>query len=192
MQWYEYFLSLIFPIVALSYYGTENILIKKIQLRTIGWLKPFIIGFTWAGLSSIYPLLYVSVINKQHIFLTFPILLFFLQNFLFISVLCIMFDIKDYAMDYNQKLKTFVVNIGLRRTIYYIIFPLNSIGLILLLAFDGTENYSVLKTLINFFPFLLSGLVAQSLHSRKSIFYYLFIIDGLMLVKALCGILSNL
>lgn len=191
MFWYEYLLLFIFPIVALSYYGTEKAQIKNIQLRTIGWLKPFIIGFTWAGITCIYPLLYVSVSKSQHVPFSLPLLLFFLQNFLFISALCIMFDIKDYAMDYNQKLKTFVVNIGLRKTLNYIIFPLNSVGLILLLAFSGLENYPVFETLILFLPFLLSGLVAQSLHSRQSIFYYLFIIDGLMLVKATCGILAN-
>jgi hypothetical protein len=37
-------------------------------------------------------------------------------------------------------------------------------------------------------PFVALIAVAYSMHRRKSIFYYLIVIDGLMLVKALCGI----
>ena len=99
-----------------------------------------------------------------------------------------MFDIKDYAMDYNAQIKTVVVKLGLRKTIFYFIIPLCIIGLGSFVVYALSQNFSTLKILINAIPFLLIITVAYSMYSRRSIFYYLIIIDGLMLVKALCGI----
>lgn len=109
---------------------------------------------------------------------------------MFISVLCIMFDIKDYAMDYNAQLKTFVVKFGLRKTIFFIIIPLSLIGFGTFLAFGYVNHFPMQRLFLNGIPFLLLIAVAYSLHHRKSVLYYLIIIDGLMLVKALCGSLE--
>jgi hypothetical protein len=189
---YEYGLLIGFPLLAITYYGIENKWLPSIHLRKIGWLKPFVIGFIWAGLTIVYPQLYTLIKSGQHFILTDIQVVYFLQSFIFISILCIMFDIKDYAMDYNHQLKTFVVNIGLRKTINFIIVPLIFLGLIIQLYFCSLTNYDTFQTLLNCAPFLLLVLVAYTLHTPKSIFYYLIIIDGLMLVKATLGILSTL
>jgi hypothetical protein len=184
----EWVLIFIFPVVSALYYGVDNKVIGKINLRNVGWLKPFIIGFTWAGLVNIYPLLYYSIENGIHLNLTFVGFFLFVKNFMFITILCILFDIKDYAMDYNAQLKTLVVNLGLRSTIFYFIIPLSIVGLGSFLFYAIFQHFSILKIAINTIPFLLVIAVAYSMHNRRSIFYYLIIIDGLMLVKALCGI----
>ena len=190
LQAMEWFLLLIFPIVSALYYGVDTKLTGKINLRNIGWLKPFIIGFTWAGLVNIYPILYYCIENDLHFHLTLVGGFLFLKNFMFITMLCILFDIKDYAMDYNAQLKTLVVKLGLRRTLFYFIIPLCFVGLGSFLIYALLQHFSALKILINTVPFLLIIGVAYSMHNRRSIFYYLIIIDGLMLVKALCGILA--
>lgn len=109
---------------------------------------------------------------------------------MYITLLCILFDIKDYAMDYNKDLKTVVVKLGLRRTIFYFIIPLCFIGLGSFLVYAYSQHFSLMKILINTIPFILIITVAYSMYSRRSIFYYLIIIDGLMLLKAACGITS--
>ena len=106
---------------------------------------------------------------------------------MYITMLCIMFDIKDYAADHNHHLKTFVVRYGLRKTIFYILIPLTVIGLGMFVIYAALMNFPLLRILINTIPFILLIIVAYSMHRRKSILYYLAIIDGLMLVKALCG-----
>lgn len=176
-----------FILAALFYYGTGKGILKQISLRNIGWLKPFIIGFVWAGMVTVYPVLF-SAAEKGHDYSPdFFSALLFVKNMMFIAVLCIMFDIKDYAMDYNKRLKTFVVNIGLRKTIFYIIIPLSMLGLTSFLIFAVIRGFSIPKILLNVLPFAGIVAVAYSLQSRRSIFYYLFIIDGLMLLKACCG-----
>lgn len=188
----EWFLLLVFPLTSAFYYGTGNVLSQKINLRNIGWLKPFIIGFTWAGLVTIYPVLFYCVTRQIHYTATYVAAFLFLKNFMFISLLCILFDIKDYAMDYNAQIKTLVVKLGLRKTIFYVIIPLCLIGLGFFLTYAILQHFKIQKILINTLPFLLTLAVAYSMHNRRSIFYYLIIIDGLMLVKAVCGITAML
>jgi hypothetical protein len=40
---------------------------------------------------------------------------------------------------------------------------------------------------MNIIPFVALLIVAYSMHRRQSILYYLIAIDGLMLLKAICG-----
>ena len=101
-----------------------------------------------------------------------------------------MFDIKDFGADHNHQLKTFVVRVGLRKTIFYILIPLSITGLGTFILYALFLNFPLLRILINMIPFVLLIIVAYSLHRRKSILYYLAIIDGLMLAKAICGIIG--
>lgn len=187
---FEWITLFIFPIVALFYYGIELKLFKRFNLRTIGWLKPFVIGFTWAGLTTVFPLFFHAIENKTHYLPGTLAIFLFLKNFMYITILCMLFDIKDYAMDYNAQLKTIVIKIGLRKTLFYLIIPLCFVGLTFFYLFAFTQHFSISRIVINTLPFILIMAVSYSLSSRRSIFYYLIVIDGLMLAKALCGIIA--
>lgn len=177
----------IFPIMAALYYGSAAPFKSTHNLRKHGWFKPFVIGFVWAGTVTVYPVLFKSIETdvpyKPQLFN----ILLFIKNFMFITILCIMFDFKDYAADHNQQLKTFVVRIGLRRTIFYIIMPLSIVGLGTFLVYAVVQQFPFWRIVINTIPFVLLIIVALSMKRRKSILYYLAIIDGLMLAKAICG-----
>jgi hypothetical protein len=183
----HFFLVLVFPVIAGLYYGIETKIIGNFNLRKIGWVKPFVIGFTWAGLVTVYPVVYYWIVSNSKPEITLINLFLFVKNFMFVTVLCIMFDIKDYAMDYNSQLKTFVVNHGLRKTIFYILIPLSVAGLGSFLIYGFIRDFSIQRMILNTIPFLLMIMVAYSMHRRKRIMYYLILIDGLMLVKAICG-----
>lgn len=179
---------LVFPVVALLYYGFD----AKLSLRNTHWLKPFIIGFVWAGLVTLFPLFYNQIQAQQQLSLTQTSCFLFIKNMMFISVLSIMFDIKDYATDYNKQLKTFVVSFGLRKTIFSILIPLTIIGFVSFICFVTINHFPIFRIFVNTIPFVLLLIVAYSLHQRKSIFYYLTIIDGLMFIKAICGAVGML
>jgi hypothetical protein len=186
----EWGLIMAFPLAGAFYYGADNKALGKYNLRHIGWLKPFIIGFVWAGLVTIYPVMFQNMEHDQHYVITFLGGLLFLKNFMFVTVLCIMFDIKDYATDVNQHLYTFVARVGLRGTIFYILIPLCILGLGSFLTYGISHHFSLMKVLLNTIPFICLISVAYSLHRRKQIFYYLVLIDGLMLLKAICGTIA--
>jgi hypothetical protein len=192
LPWYDWGMLLVFPFVSGLYYGINHTRFGRISLRKVGWLKPFIIGFVWSGLVTVYPLVFFEIEKK----VVYPIdwwgAFLFVKNFMFITVLCIMFDIKDYAADHNQQLKTFVVKAGLRNTIFFILIPLCIMGLASYVVYSFVRHFSAVRMLLNTIPFILLLMVAYSMHNRRSIFYYLIVIDGLMMVKALFGIVAML
>jgi len=190
LTWFQWCLLGFFPLVAILYYGGLIPGKTKNNLRNQGWLKPFAIGFVWAGAVTVYPVLAKSIEDKTPYSPGYTQALLFLKNFMFITMLCIMFDIKDYASDHNKRLKTFVVQFGLRKTIFYVLIPLSSIGLGTFVLFAILRDFPLFRILVNTIPFLLLITVAYSLHQRKSILYYLAIIDGLMLAKSVCGIIG--
>jgi hypothetical protein len=192
LSWWDWALIFVFPVTAALYYGINSKKFGRFNLRNSGWLKPFVIGFAWAGLVTVYPVLFYSLDYGLIFEPTLVGLFLFIKNFMFITILCIMFDIKDYAVDYNRQLKTFVVEVGLRKTIFYIIIPLCIIGLVSFISYAILRHFHVLKIGLNIIPFAALIAVAWSMHRRKSILYYLIIIDGLMLVKALCGTIAML
>lgn len=186
----EWAMLLAVPVVAFFYYGNDYFPFIKINLRKTGWLKPFIIGFVWAGAVTIYPVMFYKWQINQHYEISVMSVWLLIKNWMYISVLCIMFDIKDYADDYNRHLKTFVVAVGLRKTIFRILLPLIGVGLIGLWGFSTNRHFDLPRTLFNTIPFILLLTVAYSMHRRKPILFYLIVIDGLMLLKGVCGILA--
>ena len=187
ISWQDWFWILLFPLVGMLYYGINYAPIGNINLRKVGWLKPFLIGFSWAGIANVYPIIHHHIVSGTPFSVQLLNILLFFKNFMFVSVLCIMFDIKDYAMDANHQIKTFVVNNGLRKTIFYILLPLCFAGLGSFVAWGISQHFSIGKILLNIVPLCCLIVVAYSMHRRKTILYYLMMIDGLMLLKAICG-----
>ncbi|MET3115073.1 4-hydroxybenzoate polyprenyltransferase [Pedobacter sp. CG_S7] len=187
--WIAVFLLLL---AALLYYGLLPSYFFNLNLRNTGWLKPFIIGFVWACTANILPLIVLKIETGINVSGSALWIWLFVKNWMFCTVNAIMFDMKDYAIDANKELKTIVVRMGLRKTIFKVLIPLLGIGMSSLLIFTTLAHFKTLTIIFNFIPFVLTLIVAYSLNKRKKILFYLIIIDGLILVKALCGIAGAL
>lgn len=177
-------------LAGISYYGLLPRAFGSLNIRNTGLLKSFVIGFVWASCVNIFPIIMLQI--EGRILSLDPLLVawFFIKTFMFCTVNAIMFDIKDYAEDANRQLKTFVVRFGLRNTIFWILIPLLSIGAVSMAIFIRHRDYGWVPLLINLLPFVLSIAVAYSMHRRQKILYYLIVIDGLLLVKAICGMVA--
>ncbi|WP_158797452.1 hypothetical protein [Pedobacter sp. L105] len=176
--------------MAVLYYGLVPVFFFNLNLRNTGWLKPFIIGFIWAATANLIPLILLKIESGVDVTESSFWVFLFMKNWMFCTVNAIMFDMKDYAIDSNSQLKTFVVRMGLKKTIYYVLTPLLIAGLLSLLLFSFIEHFLPGRIFFNLIPFVLTIIVAWSMNQRKKIFYYLIVIDGLILVKALCGIIG--
>lgn len=187
--WVDWLLLLLFPVLGAMYYGA-NFLSKRHNLRQIGWLKPFVIGFVWAGVANVYPILFHKLIHNSPYELTLRAALLFLKNFMFVSMLAILFDIKDYEADSKHQLNTLVVKLGLRKTIFYVVFPLTLLGLLTFLSYALINQFDLLKMVLLMIPFFALLAAARSLRKRRTLMYYLVVIDGLFIVKAFFGILA--
>lgn len=188
---YDWIIIISIPLTGLLYYGLLPKSILSKNLRNTGWIKAFIIGYVWAGWICFLPVVLLKMQNNIEIN---PALMFwlFIKNWMFCTVNAIMFDIKDYADDSNKQLKTFIVSYGLRKTIFFILIPLLLIGVISFMAVAIHYHFTQPRIIFNLIPFFCLLYVSFSLQQRKSILYYLIVIDGLLLVKAICGICGSL
>lgn len=185
-------LIITFPLVAAWYTFTPSIFhIRKI--RQIGWMKPFIVGLTWAGWVTIYPVLIWQVQRKQPISgQILPLFLLWLQNFLFFSINAIIFDVKDFRVDSHYRLKTYPVLLGVRNTFRFIIFPLIFLNIVAFFLFQSQQNFSFLQMLVQLVPYMLLIFIIAKYRQGRGLLYYLAAVDGLVFLKALCGIVSIL
>ena len=187
MEAWEWSLLVVFPLVGFFYYG-GSVFSCRFNLRRMGWLKPFLIGFVWTGPTFVYPILFARIQYGHHLgFSLFPCLLF-LKYFMFISVLAILFDIKDTATDTGSGLDTWVVRYGLRSTLFHVTLPLSVLGVLTFLSYAFPHGFSLTRMLMILAPFGLLMLAIVSLRKPRSLLYYYVVIDGLMLAKALFGI----
>lgn len=181
-----------FPLVA-GWYTFSPTLFRLPKIRQVGWIKPFIVGFTWAGWVTVYPvlLLHIQQGNPGFIHL-FSFLLLFVQNFLFFSINAIIFDVKDYRTDFLHRLKTFPVVFGVKKTFRLVLAPLIIVNLVVFFIFQWQQDFSVYQSLVQLIPYLLLIIVTITYREQRSVLYYLVAVDGLVFVKAICGITSVL
>lgn len=187
-----YVISFLTLVGALFYYGLISKKYFGFDIRHSGWLKSFIIGWEWAYFSTILPIIFLQA-NQIEFVLNWHLLVwFFIKNWMFCTANAILFDIKDYPTDANDQLRTFVVSFGIQKTIYFIFIPMLLAGIVSFSLFSYTMDFHLDRYLINLIPFLASILIALSLKKERKILFYLIIIDGVLLFKAICGIIGTL
>ena len=179
---------LITSLLALLYYY-PIFLLKNIQLRNKGFLKSISIAWVWLVVTCILPILVLS--NGQSNFnpIHYATILYLLQQFLFIFILAILFDIKDLNRDQDEHVKTVVVKYGIKPAIDKFIIPLLVMYLLvsLFLFFNLMPPFAYL-----ILPFIIAFLLVQVtylIQKRTAIHENILLIDGLIIVKAIMGIL---
>lgn len=188
MPVHYWFLLAIVPLAGIMY--TFGILPAS-KLRRIGWLKPFIIGFVWAGVVTIFPLLFWHIRHPEQVAPEVATnVLLWLQNFLFISCLAVIFDIRDEKIDKRYLLKTYPALFGSANTIRYAVLPLALLSLSSMVIYHCYAERSTVSFIIQLIPYFLLCFLMTRFTKEKNLLFYLAGIDGLMLLKAICGIVS--
>jgi 4-hydroxybenzoate polyprenyltransferase len=173
----------------LYYFDTKKY--PWLNLRSYGIAKPFVIGSIWAGVGVYAPYLLLKLSGLQYASMAHVTILY-ISNALFISMLAVLFDIKDYETDANKQMKTLVVRMGQTKTINWLLIPISTFILMATLRYAFLHHFTGFQILLNTIPLILLISVSYQMHQRKSILYYLAIIDGLIVVKAACGIIATL
>jgi 4-hydroxybenzoate polyprenyltransferase len=163
------------------------------KIRQIGWLKPFVVGLIWSGWVTAYPLIFGQIERADpRANFVLPSVWFWLQNFLFISILAIIFDIKDLRTDARFNLNTYPARLGIINTFRYVIYPLAIFTVIAFALFHIKAKLLLVQIFIQTIPYLLLTSVILTHRKPKNLLYYLVAIDGLMFLKAVCGSISIL
>jgi 4-hydroxybenzoate polyprenyltransferase len=189
---YQIFLIIAFPAAAAWYrFAPPFFRLKKI--RQTGWIKPFIIGLTWMGCVTIYPLLTRHLqTGELKPASVIPTVLLCILNFLFFFINAVIFDIKDVQIDRYHHLRTFPVILGIKNTFRFIILPAAVLYAGTFLMFQQQQHFTALQTTIQLIPYLLLVYTIFTYKQSRNVLYYLVAVDGLVFVKAVCGITSIL
>lgn len=145
---------------------------NKRRLRDFGLLKLFLLCSVWAILTVVLPLHLAGMHWSQYYYI-------FATRWLLMLPLCILFDIRDYAVDGSYGIHTLPQTIGIPAS-YFIVYV--SCAAMVLIA-------AKLSFLHPEAPFMLhgcliaAGILAATLGSRRprTDAYFLLIVDGMML-----------
>lgn len=150
-------------------------------LRRIGIIKTLLLAFTWSFVTVVIPAGIILGKNDN------PFILLFISRFLFMFLLCILFDARDSEADLERGMHTVATDV--EKESVSLIFKTVYLGFI----------FSILVLIFNFqkfahaIPFLLTAALLYWVYlrskKRQRYFFYYFIVDGLMLLLSIGSIL---
>ena len=150
---------------------------NSFTLRSVAFLKLFLIAVSYAGITVLFPLINYSIeVESNEIIM-------FIQRFLFIVVITIPFDIRDLNFD-NKNLKTLPQVIGIQKS--------KVVGLFFLMLFLGLEflkNSTEANYRINFIIALISlFLLLKATHDQNK-YYSAFFVESIPMIWLLLLVL---
>jgi hypothetical protein len=172
--------TLFIPILSIGY--SFPFLPGRRALRHLGWLKLPLLSFVWSFTTVSLPVLYSTANSVDRT----QIQVLFINRFLFILALCVLFNLRDYEEDKADKVMTPAVLLGPGKVLSIGKWILSALNLIagILLAWVFHFHSSVAYAAI-ILPIVLLFLLFQFFSFSKTEMQFLFLNDGLMPVKAL-------
>lgn len=156
---------------------------NRIRIRELSFAKIFIIAFVWT-ISTILP----PIIQSAQAFFTAMVFQLMLERFIFIVAITIPFDIRDIHNDHQIGLKTIPIMIGEHKA-----WMLSSLLLVLFILLSFIDNFFN-QSLYIFYGLFLSIIITLICINHKKLKQwpsYYHILDGMIIVQALCVILSK-
>ena len=160
-----------------------------IAIRALGFTKSASIAWVWCVTCCLGPILLTKSDTNPAGFWTLHFVLYFLQLFIFILILAILFDIKDMPRDKEEVVRTIVLKYGIYSTVRALITPLALAYLILSLLINYTFHQSILYLMSQVMLILTLYFVITVIQKTRQIHVNILLIDGLMLLKAMIGII---
>ena len=153
-------------------------------IRKAGVLKTFLLAFTWTYVTVFIPL------QKTYFLLSSAELFVFTRRFLFMLMLCIIFDNRDKAVDKIRGLHSLatVLKPAHLRVLIYLIFVVLFTTNFLFSYYGITFSQSVA---LHISTLALLAVYFYSLKKRSYLFYYFFV-DGMMLFSALATYIAGI
>ncbi len=143
------------------------------NLRRYGYFKPFLISFVWVISCCLVPLIENELFNTHSIW-------YLASQFVFISVLCMLFDVKEHENDFLTGVKTYANQFGVKVT-KIICVCLVLIGFTCFYYFNHTMPYLAPSIMLRLLLLITILLTKDSRHE----FYYYLVIDGLLILQAI-------
>ncbi len=155
--------------------------VKKKRIKEYGFLKIVTLALLWTLVTVWFPVNNFSFEKNDFFFVL-------VKRFVFMFVLCLLFDIRDIEIDRKENIKTLAVLLGKRKS-YYVTYLL----LVLFLALSVTQFFYSGDAGILIPMIISAGATYFFIELTKKIhsdFIYLAGIDGMMLLQAILVYLS--
>ena len=143
------------------------------NLRKHGYIKPFLISAIWVISCSAVPLIENNILTSHSTW-------FLISQFCFISVLCLLFDLKDSVEDFLNGVNTYANKFGtvITKLICLIILVIGSVSFYIF-----TQNlYLQIAMSLLFFATALTVLISKE---KSHGFYYYLWVDGLLFLQGI-------
>jgi hypothetical protein len=155
-----------------------------VYARKAGFLKTTLLAFTWAYVTIVIPALPVLYT------LTLPVTALFAARFLFMLMLCIIFDTRDINVDKMHTLRSLATDVSKRglRVIMLVVFLLFVVAGFFVRAYFRDDSQQT--------AFVFTGLLVVTVYlfsqKKQGYFFYYFLVDGLMLLATAVAYLASL
>lgn len=148
---------------------------QRKRIKDYGFLKIITLSLLWTLVTVWFPVNSMNVETNLFIFV-------FVKRFVFMFILCLLFDMRDIEIDSNEKIHTLAVVLGRKRS-----YSLAYFSLILFIGLSVAQYQYFPQSA--FLPAMLLSAVATFITIRitkksNSDFVYLAGIDGMMLLQA--------
>lgn len=147
--------------------------LQPFNLRRHGYIKPFLISSVWVISCGLVPLIENQLLTTHSVW-------FLASQFVFISVLCMLFDIKDNDKDYISGVNTYANRFGVNAT-KIICALLVIIGVTCFYFFKSDMNSLIASVILRV---LLLATILYTNDTRHAFYYYLWV-DGLLIIQTL-------
>ncbi len=152
--------------------------------RKAGFLKTGLLAFTWTYVTVMIPAQQQVFVNKLSVELLFT------ARFLFMLMLCIIFDSRDIKVDKIHSLRSLATDVS-KQTLQWIMIIVFTCyiatGFLLRYYFDDTAQV---------IAFFITGLVTLQIYrlslKKQGYFFYYFLVDGLMLFSAAATFMASI
>ena len=179
-------INLIWPALILNLLYALPLLPFKVLSFTkrIGFLKTILLAFTWMYVTAFLPMLKpASSLSDMESALL-------LNRFLFMLLLCVVFDNRDASVDKIKGLHSIATDLkpaSLKFFVLILFFLLG--GTAYLLRYLGME---LLQTVALLLSALAIGYIYYLSLQKRGYFFYYFFVDGLMLFSALATYIAGI
>lgn len=151
------------------------------RLRDLNYVKIFLIALIWSAVTTTLP--FIELGGTHY---TFAILLF-LERALFVFAITIPFDIRDYSIDAETKVKTLPISLGIRKSIMLAAFFLALMAsLVFLEGFLGFYHSGTMTGLS--ISIILTYFLIRKSPGVSHDYFFTGLMDGTMILQAVITI----
>ena len=155
---------------------------NKKRIKDLGLLKIITLSLLWTLVTVWFP-------ADQLNFSGFTFQLIFFRRFIFMFVLCLLFDIRDAEVDRSENISTLAVVIGTRRSYILCYILLLAFVLLSLVQFLHVADTAQLACML--ISAAATAFTIEFSKKNSSDIIYLALVDGMMLLQALLVIFAS-